>query len=69
MHTELCPLCYVHTRHQAIEHLTRDHRRSYAEACALVERSKEGTLGRHAQRGRQKFFSSPASAKIEPKTR
>ncbi len=46
MHTERCPLCYVCTRYEATEHLTRDHRRSYAEACVLVERSKEGTLGR-----------------------
>ncbi len=66
MCTERCPLCYVPTRYEEIEHLTRDHRRSYAEACALVERSKEGTLGRNAQNGRQKVLSSPASAKIAP---
>jgi hypothetical protein len=64
MYTERCPLCYVRTRYEAIEHLTRDHRRSYAEACALVERSKEGTLGRNAQNGRQKVLSAPAPAKI-----
>ena len=64
MYTKRCPLCYVRTRYEAIEHLTRDHRRSYAEACALMERSKEGTLGRNAQNGRQKVLSAPASAKI-----
>ena len=44
MYTDRCPLFYVRTRFEAIEHLTRDHRRSYAEACALVERGKQGTL-------------------------
>jgi len=68
MYTDRCPLCYVRARFEAIEHLTRDHRRSYAEACALVERGKQGTLGRNVRNGRQKVLSSPASAKIEPKT-
>jgi hypothetical protein len=66
MYTKRCPLCDVRTRYEAIEHLTRDHRRSYAEACALVERSKEGTLGRNARNGRQKVLSAPAGAKIAP---
>ena len=66
MYTELCPLCYAFTRNGAIAHLERDHRRTYAEAWVLVERGKEGTLGRNAQNGRQKILSSPASAKIAP---
>jgi hypothetical protein len=66
MYTEQCPLCYAFTRNGAIAHLERDHRRSYAEACVLVERSKKGTLGRNAQNGRQKVLSSLASAKVAP---
>ncbi len=66
MHTERCPLCYAFTRNGAIEHLERDHRRTYSEACILVERSKEGTLGWNARNGRQKVRSSLASAKLVP---
>ena len=33
MHKERCPLCYACTRYGVIEHLERDHRRSYADAC------------------------------------
>ena len=65
MHTERCPLCYVFTRN-AIKHLERDHRRTDAEACVLVERSNEGTLGWNARNGRQKVRSSLASAKVVP---
>jgi hypothetical protein len=64
MHTERCPLCYAFTRNGAIAHLERDHRRTYAEAWVLVERSKEGTLGWNARNGRQKVLSSVASAKV-----
>ena len=66
MHKERCPLCYACTRYGAIEHLKRDHRRSYADACVLVERSKEGTLGQNAQNGEQKVLSSLASVKVAP---
>ena len=66
MYTERCPLCYGFTRHGAIAHLERDHRRTYSEACILVERSKEGTLGWNARNGRQEVRSSLASAKEAP---
>ena len=62
MHKERCPLCYACTRYGVIEHLERDHRRSYADACVLVERSKEGTLGRNARNASQKGHSSLASS-------
>lgn len=48
MHTRRYPLCYAFTGNGAIEHLARDHRRTYAEACVLFERSKAGTLGWNA---------------------
>jgi hypothetical protein len=48
MYTERCPLCYAFTRSGAVEHLVRDHRRTYAEACVLFEHSKAGTLGWNA---------------------
>jgi hypothetical protein len=66
MHKERCPLCYACTRYGAIEHLERDHRRSYGDACVLVKRSKEGALGQNAQNGGQKVLSSLASAKVAP---
>jgi hypothetical protein len=64
MYTERCSLCYAFTRNGAIEHLERDHRRTNAEACVLVERSKEGTLGWNAQNSRQKVRSSLPSGKM-----
>jgi hypothetical protein len=66
MHIERCPLCHVRTKYGAIEHLERDHRRSYAEACVLVEDGKEGTLGRNTRNGSQKIVSSSAPGKVTP---
>jgi hypothetical protein len=40
-----CPLCSSITRRGVIEHLTSEHRRTEAEARALMEREMEGTLG------------------------
>jgi hypothetical protein len=52
MHMERCPLCYMRTKYGAIEHLEQDHRRTYAQACILVESGKEGTLGWNAHDGK-----------------
>lgn len=40
-----CPLCNVRLESGVINHLQRDHRRTYDDARALLERSVEGTLG------------------------
>jgi len=54
METLRCPLCYISVEYGVIDHLGRDHRRTEFEARALVERSKEGSLGWNAEgrRGR-----------------
>jgi len=41
----LCPLCSATTGSSIIEHLKTEHRRTEAEAHALLEREMEGTLG------------------------
>jgi hypothetical protein len=41
----LCPLCSATTGISIIEHLKTEHRRTEAEAHALMEREMEGTLG------------------------
>jgi hypothetical protein len=41
----LCPLCSATTGSNIIEHLKTEHRRTEAEARALMEREMEGTLG------------------------
>ena len=68
MYTKRCPLCYVRTRYEAIEHLTRDHRRSYAEACARVESRKEGNPGpeMRGMLGRKGHSSLASSANVAP---
>ena len=40
-----CPLCHSGSVSSVIEHLTSVHRRTEAEARALMEREMEGTLG------------------------
>ena len=40
-----CPLCFASTGSNVIEHLKTEHRRTEAEAHALMEREMEGTLG------------------------
>ncbi|MGO9603703.1 MAG: hypothetical protein ACLQAT_09955 [Candidatus Binataceae bacterium] len=40
-----CPLCSAITNLGVIQHLTKEHRRTEAEARALLERQMEGTLG------------------------
>ncbi len=40
-----CPLCSVRLERGVIDHLQHDHRRSYDDARALVERAVEGALG------------------------
>ncbi len=41
----LCPLCSASTGSDIIEHIKTEHRRTEAEAHALMEREMEGTLG------------------------
>ena len=41
----LCPLCSANAGIEIIEHLKREHRRTEAEAHAVMEREMEGTLG------------------------
>ena len=41
----LCPLCSAAAEIEIIEHLKREHRRTEAEAHAVMEREMEGTLG------------------------
>ncbi|GEM_PF-3359146 len=45
LRSERCPLCFAHVQRGALEHLQLEHRRTAAEARALLERSAEGTLG------------------------
>jgi hypothetical protein len=40
-----CPLCSTTALSGIFEHLRREHRRTEAEARALMERDMEGTLG------------------------
>ncbi len=60
MNRDRCPLCYAFTGNGPVEHLVRDHRRTYAEACVLFERGS-GNLGMLCV-----GFSSEGSATREP---
>lgn len=65
MYIERCPLCYVYTRFGAVlEHLERDHRRTYAEACVLIDRLEEGTLSCNTLNSKQKRGTSLTPAKM-----
>jgi hypothetical protein len=57
----------MYTRFGAVEHLERDHRRTYAEACVLIDSLEEGTLGCKTLNSKQKFsnvISSPQGCTI-----
>jgi len=63
METQRCPLCQIRAEQGVLEHLRRDHRRTEAEARALMERYRDGTLGWNAEggKGRRQPPSLPKS--------
>ncbi len=44
LRSERCPLCFAHVQRGALEHLQLEHRRTAAEARALLERSAKERL-------------------------
>jgi hypothetical protein len=64
METLRCPLCYISVEYGVIDHLGRDHRWTEFEARALVERSKEGSLGWNAEGRRVRPRPSLTPAKV-----
>lgn len=69
--TELkrCPLCYVRLERSVIDHLQRDHRRSYDDARALLERVVEGTLGWDPEVKKKKAYPAHDIFRILPNRR
>jgi len=71
METDRCPLCWMRADCGVLVHLRRDHRRSEAEALALLERNTAGTVGWNPDRRRATPppLPAPATPPFPAKTR